>query len=35
MLHHNPEKRPTAMAVLQEFKRLVLLMGEECLSEPC
>ncbi|KAF8559607.1 kinase-like protein [Imleria badia] len=35
MLHYNPDKRPSAAAVLREFKRLVLLMGEERLSQPC
>ncbi|KAG8217531.1 kinase-like protein [Butyriboletus roseoflavus] len=35
MLNHNPDKRPPAAAVLQEFKRLVLLMGEERLNQPC
>ena len=35
MLNHNPDKRPPAAAVLQEFKRLVFLMGEERLNQPC
>ncbi|KIJ69363.1 hypothetical protein HYDPIDRAFT_80488 [Hydnomerulius pinastri MD-312] len=32
MLHDNPDKRPPAIAVLREFKRLVLLMGDERLG---
>ena len=35
MLNHNPDHRPPAAAVLQEFERLVLLMGEERLDQPC
>ena len=35
MLNHNPDKRPSVAVVLREFKRLVLLMGEERLNQPC
>ncbi|KAF8447933.1 kinase-like domain-containing protein [Boletus edulis BED1] len=35
MLNHNPDRRPTVAAVLREFKRLILLMGEERLDQPC
>jgi hypothetical protein len=35
MLNHNPDKRPPAAAVLREFKRLVLLMGEERINKSC
>lgn len=35
MLNHNPDERPPAVAVLQEFNRLVLLMEEERLNQPC
>lgn len=35
MLNHKPDKRPPTAAVLREFKRLVLLMGEERLNQSC
>ena len=35
MLNHNPDKRPPVAAVLREFKRLVLLMGEERHNQLC
>jgi len=35
MLNYNPDRRPPAAAVLREFKRLVLLLGEERLNQPC
>ncbi|KAF9246491.1 kinase-like protein [Melanogaster broomeanus] len=32
MLHDNPDKRPSAAAVLREFKRVVFMMGEDRLG---